>query len=239
MKTLTAHRLVALLGYVSLLAAWPAAAQVGPIQPVLITEGKLEVAHSRPDLGDDYSVPINVFVAADGSVNKAVVTESTGNATADSVAVALMREKKFLPGLDAKGQPEQSMVKVTVNMFKRGPRKVVRITVKPPPVAAETQRVKKLMCADFLFEVERIQKQAGIDDASLEVMPYMSARMYMQQKNVPSEVENKFWDTWPRALQKAIDRCEKEQTSFYYTEVLVPLLDGAMPNRDTATAATQ
>jgi len=236
MKTVTFRRLAALLGYVSWLAAWPAAAQVGPIQPVLITDGKLEAAHNRPDLGDDYTVPIDVFVDASGAVINAVITESTGNLTADSVAVALIREKKFLPGLNLKGQPEKSKVKVTVNMYKRGAKKVARITVKPPPVAGETQRVKKLMCADFLFEVARIEDQAG-NDPSLEVMPYLSARMYMQQKDVPDEAEEKFWDMWPRVLQKAINRCEKEQTSFYFTEVLVPMLDDAMPNRATAVAA--
>lgn len=49
MKTLTVHRLVALLGYVSCLAAAPAIAQMGPIQPVMVTEGKVEYPHDRPD----------------------------------------------------------------------------------------------------------------------------------------------------------------------------------------------
>jgi TonB family protein len=237
MKTVTVRRVLALFGYVSCLAAGPVAAQVGPIQPVLITEGKAEVTHNRPDF-DDYSIPLDVYVAADGAVTNVVVSDSSGNVAADGAAASLMREKRFLPALDAKGQPVNGMVKVAVNMYKRGTRKVVHVTVKPPPIAAETQRVKKLMCADFLWEVDRIRDDAGIRDASLEVMPYTSARMYMQQKNVSSEVEEKFWDMWPNALRKAIDRCEKEQTSFYFTEVLVPLLDGAMPAKDTELAAS-
>ena len=131
-----------------------------------------------------------------------------------------------------------SVVKVNVNMFKRGTKKVVRVTLKPPPVAGETLRVRKLMCADFLWEVNRIRTEAGIKDFSLEVMPYTSARLYMQQKKVPDSLEAKFWDEWPGALKKIVKGCEKDQTRLFFTEVLIPALDGVMPP-EMATAAAQ
>jgi hypothetical protein len=120
MQNINLRRVLALFGYVACLATAPAFAQVGPIQPVLITDGKVEASHNRPDLGDDYSVPVDVHVNAGGVVTAALVSESSKNATADSLAAAYMRDKKFLPGLDVKGQPVASVVKVTVNMFKRG-----------------------------------------------------------------------------------------------------------------------
>ena len=237
MKTSTLRRYVALFGYVSLLAAGTAFAQVGPIQPVLVlVDGKPENPQNRPDFGDDFTVPMDVYVGADGSVTNAVVSESSGNTDADALASTYMRTRKFLPALDARGQTTESMVRVTVNMFKRGGKKVVRVTLKPPPITAETDRVRKLSCADFLFELNRMQDQANIRDASYEVMPYVSARMYMQQKNVASEVEDKFWDQWPDTLRKVINRCEKDTTKHYYTEVLVPSLDGVIPTRETETA---
>src|SRR3954464_9447557 len=104
MKNPTFHRLLALLGYVSCLAASPAFAQMGPIQPVLVTGGKVEYSHSRPDLGDDYSVPVEVRVAGDGAVSNVLVTETSGNVQADALAVEFMRGMKFLPGLNAKGE---------------------------------------------------------------------------------------------------------------------------------------
>jgi len=36
-------------------------------------------------------------------------------------------------------------------------------------------------------------------------------------------------------LRKVVDRCEKDQTRLFFSEVLVPTLDGLMP-ADTATA---
>jgi hypothetical protein len=72
----------------------------------------------------------------------------------------------------------------------------------------------------------------------MEVMPYTSARMYMEQRKVPDNLEEKFWDEWPRALQKVVDRCEKDQTRMFFSEVLVPTLDGVMPPQ-TATASAR
>lgn len=237
MKT-NLRRLLTLFGYVACVAAGPAVAQVGPIQPVLVMVGSLpETAHNRPDLGDDFSVPLDVYVGADGLVSKAVVSESSGNAQADGIAADYIRDRRFLPGLDAKGKPVDSMVKVTVNMYKRAGKKVVRVTLKPPPLAKESERVKKLMCADFVFEMNRLDHDAKIRDASLEVLPFISAHMYMTQKNVPSEVQEKFWDEWPKTLDKIVDRCEKNELQMFYAEVLVPTLDGAMPTNETVTAS--
>jgi hypothetical protein len=212
---------------------------VGPIQPVLVLpDGKLEVSHDRPNLAEDYSIPVDVFVAADGSVTGAVVSTTSGDVVADGVAATYMRERKFLPALDAASKPVDSVVKVQVNMFKRGTKKVVRVTLKPPPVDRETLRVSKLMCSDFLWEVNRIKTEAGIRDFSLEVMPYISAHMYVTQKNLPTEIQEKFWDQWPGTLKKVVDRCKKDELKFYFTEVLVPALDGTLPMEELATAST-
>jgi hypothetical protein len=238
MQNFTTRRALALLGYVLCLSAGPALAQVGPIQPVLVLpDGKLEVTQDRPSFPEDYSIPVDVYVAADGSVTGAVVSSSSGNVVADGVAAVYMRERKFLPALDSDSKPVDSVIKVNVNMFKRGSRKVVRVTIKPPPMDVVSLRVRKLMCADFLWEVNRAKNEAGVKDLSLEVMPYLSAHMYMAGKDLPSELQEKFWDAWPQTLKKVIDRCEKDELKFYFTEVLVPALDGTLPSEETVSAA--
>jgi len=238
MQNITPRRAVVLLGYVLCLAAGPALAQVGPIQPVLVLpDGKLEVVHDRPSFAEDFSIPVDVYVAADGSVTSAVVSSSSGNVAADGVAANYMRDRKFLPALDSDSKAVDALVKVNVNMFKRGSRKVVRVTLKPPPMEVVTLRVRKLMCADFLWEVNRAKSEAGVKDVSVEVMPYLSAHMYMAGRDLPSDLQEKFWDEWPNTLKKVIERCEQDELKFYFTEVLVPALDGTLPSRDTVSAA--
>ena len=74
----------------------PLAAQVGPIQPVMVLpDGKLEATHDRPSFDEDYSVPVDVYVAADGSVTNVVVTGTTKNFNADAVAADYMRGASF------------------------------------------------------------------------------------------------------------------------------------------------
>jgi TonB family protein len=240
MKHLTIRRVIALFGYVSLLAAaGNAAAQVGPVQPVLVLPtGSPEMPHTRPDFPEDYAVPVDVYVNADGTVQNVVVTDSSGNLDADGVVATFMRQRRFLPAVNARGEPMAGTVKVTVNMFKRGSKKVVRVTTKPPPFAAERDRVRRMTCADFLWEVERMREGANIRDASYEVTPYMSALLYKEQRRISSEVEEKFWDTWPDMLDKVVNRCEKQQTKLYFTDVLVPALDGTLPAPQTVTAGS-
>jgi TonB family protein len=241
MSTAANKRASALASLVACLAAGSAVAQVGPIQPVLVLDdGKAETAHKRPDLPESYSIPLDVFVGANGVVTNAVVTESSENLVADQLAAEVMRGKKFLPALDAQGQPVQGVTRVTVAMFKRGPRNVVKVVVKPPAaINAETDRVRKMMCADFLWEVERLKKQADVRDASYEVMPYTSARMYMQQKHVPEEIQAKFWDAWPKAMKTVVSACEKDELKFFYAEVLVPALDGVLPESQSMAASAE
>jgi|SRR4051812_47496113 TonB family protein len=239
MNTVASRRVLALLALGGLLAG-PAAAQVGPIQPVLVLDGgRSETPHNRPDLPDSYAIPVDVYVTADGQVSNVVVTESSRNELADQLAAAVMRDKKFLPALDTQGSPVAGVARVSVSMFKRGSRKVVKVIVKPPALDGETQRVRRMMCADFIWEVERLEKQARVADASYEVMPYTSARMYMTDKRIASEVETKFWDAWPKALHKVVERCEKDELRFFYAEVLVPTLDGVMPQAETTVAAAE
>ena len=240
MRHLTFRRFIALLGYVSFLsAAGPAAAQVGPVQPVLVLpHGSPEIPHNRPNFPDEYSVPVSVYVDAKGKVTNVVVTESSGNVEADGAAASFMRERKFLPAVDEQGVAMESMIKANVNMFKRGAKKVARVTPKPPSFPAEMDRVSRMTCADFLWEVERMRKDANIKDTSFELTPYMSALLYKEKRNVSLEVESKFWDMWTAMHEKVVDRCEKQQTRLYFTDVLMPALDGTLPASETVTASS-
>ena len=240
MKHFTLRSAVALLGYVSFLAAaGTAAAQIGPVQPVLVQPtGSPEIPHDRPNFQEDYSVPMDVYVNAQGKVTNVVVTQSTSNVEADGAAASFMRDRQFLPAVDERGEAMDALVRVTVNMFKRGSRKVVRVTTKPPPLAMELDRVQRMTCADFLWEVERMHKEARIKDTSFEQTPYMSALLYKQRRSVPIEVESKFWDMWTDTHEKVVKRCEKQQTRMYFTDVLMPALDGTLPATETVTASS-
>ena len=53
-----------------------------------------------------------------------------------------------------------------------------------------------------------------------------------------SKSKSKFWDMWTDMHEKVVDRCEKQQTRLYFTDVLVPALDGTLPAPETVTASS-
>jgi hypothetical protein len=240
MKHITVRKLAGLVAYVSFLAAaGPAAAQVGPVQAVLVLPtGNPEIPQNRPNFNNDYSVPVDVFVDAKGKVTNVVVTNTTGNVEVDGVAASFMREQTFLPAVNERGEAMDSLVRMTVNMFKRGTKKVARVTTKPPPMAQEKDRVQRMTCADFLWEVERMRQDANIKDTSFEQTPYISAMLYKDKRHVSVEVESTFWDEWTEMHEKVVNRCEKQQTRLYFTDVLMPMLDGTLPQPETVTASS-
>jgi TonB family protein len=240
MKQLTLRKLVGLVGYVSFLAvAAQATAQVGPVQAVLVLPtGNPEIPQKRPNFTNDYSVPVDVYVDAQGKVTNVVVTSTSGNVEVDGVAASFMRERTFLPAVNERGEAMESLVRMTVNMFKRGSKNVARVTTKPPPMGFEKDRVQRMTCADFLWEVARMHEDANIKDTSFEQTPYISAMLYKEKRHVPVDVESKFWDMWTDMHEKVVNRCEKQQTRLYFTDVLMPMLDGTLPAAETVTASS-
>ncbi len=125
-----------------------------------------------------------------GKVTNVVVTSTSGNVEVDGVAANFMRERTFLPAVNERGEAMESLVRVTVNMFKRGGKNVARVTTKPPPMGLEKDRVQRMTCADFLWEVERMHQDANIKDTSFEQTPYISAMLYKEKRHVPIDVEH-------------------------------------------------
>lgn len=240
MKRLTLRRLIGFVGYVSLLAAaGQATAQVGPVQAVLVLPtGNPEIPQKRANLTSDYSVPVDVYVDAQGKVINVVVTATSGNVEVDGIAASFMHERTFLPAVNERGEAMDSLVRMTVNLFKRGSKNVARVTTKPPPMGFEKDRVQRMTCADFLWEVERMHEHANIKDTSFEQTPYISAMLYKEKRHVPIEVESTFWDMWTDMHKKVVNRCEKQQTRLYFTDVLMPMLDGTLPPAETVTASS-
>ncbi len=227
-SSVNVRRVISICALVSCLYASQLAAQVGPIQPVMLaSKEKSKTLKDIPDFNGDFVVPVEVTVGADGIVTAAVVSTPSGNEQVDATAVSFMKEKKFLPGLDESGAPAEAKINGTVSIGTKGINKTLTANVKPPPSAIETARVRKLLCKDFLWETARLRNEAGSTDLSREIMPFVSARMYMIQKKLPKEAEAAFWEKWPAALEEAGNACNDAPATAYFEGVLVPTLDKA------------
>ncbi|HEY6124795.1 MAG TPA: TonB family protein [Steroidobacteraceae bacterium] len=208
--------------------AAPALAQLGPIEPIIISGGKPGKAlASIPDLAEDYVIPVEVTVAADGSVKSVVVSTPSGNEAADNTAVRFMMEKKFLPAIDTEGNPVEGQAQGTVEVRSKSINKVLKANMKPISTSNEVARVRKLTCKDFAWEIARLRNDGKSTMLHAEVMPWVSFRLYVTDKSVAGDIEKRLLDQWPQALATAEKQCKAAPDKNYLTDVLFPLLDAA------------
>jgi len=208
-----------------------ALAQVGPIEPIILTSAKpSETLANIPELDGDFIIPVEVTVAPDGSVANVVVTTSSGNEAADQTAIKFMTEKKFLPALDADAQPVEGKALGSVEVNSRTRMKQLKASMKPPNIPNEIERVRKLRCKDFLWEIDRLRRQGASTDLSREIMPWVSLRVYMLDKKLPKDAEAAYLERWPKALAEAEATCKSTPERLYLNDTLVLILDSLAPN---------
>jgi TonB family protein len=208
-----------------------ASAQVGPIEPIILTSAKpSETLANIPELGGDFIIPVEVTVAPDGSVVNVVVTTSSGNEAADQTAIKFMKEKNFLPALDANAQPVEGKARGSVEVKSKTRMKQLKASMKPPNIPNEIERVRKLKCRDFLWEIDRLRRQGASTDLSREIMPWVSLRVYMLDKKLPKDAEAAYLERWPRALAEAEAACKSTPGRLYLDDTLVLILDSLAPN---------
>jgi len=215
----------------TLLYAVPACAQLGPIEPIIVSSSKpSETLANIPDMTEDYLIPVEVWVAPDGSVKDVVVSASSGNEAADRTAISFMKEKQFLPALDAKLRPIEARVLGSVEVRSKTRIKQLKANMKPPNISNEVERIRKLTCKDFLWEIARLRNEGASPNVSREIMPWLSLRVYMLDKKLPKDAEPKYLERWPRALNEAEDSCKATPDKLYLTGVLVQIVDSLAPS---------
>jgi len=206
-------------------------AQVGPIEPIILTSTRpSETLANIPELGGDFIIPVEVTVAADGSVTNVVVTTSSGNEAADVTAIKFMKEKKFLPALDDHAQPVEGKALGSVEVKSKTRMKQLQASMKPPNIPNEIERVRKLRCKDFLWEIDRLRQQGASTDLSHEIMPWVSLRVYMLDKKLPKDAEAAYLERWPKALAEAEATCKSTPDRLYLNDTLVLILESLAPN---------
>lgn len=221
----------AALVFAATLGVTPAFAQIGPIEPVIISNSKpSKTLADIPELREDFVIQVEVTVAADGTVKDVVVSPSSGDEQADNTAIQFMKEKKFLPALDANAQPVEAKALGSVEVKSKTRNKQLKANMKPPNTQNEVARVRKLTCKDFLWEIDRLRGQGASPDLSREIMPWVSLRVYMLDKNIPKEAEPAYQQKWPKALAEAEHACKATPDKLYLKDVLMMTLDSLAPN---------
>jgi TonB family protein len=225
---LATARAVMSIGLVVLPAA--GLAQTGPSDPQIIAAAptaKINVG-ARKLAGQ---MVATVRVGEDGRVRDVLVTENTTDGAFEPQLVRVMQSARFRPAIDADGKLVEGNAEIKVELRSS-------TGAEPKPVAAksdsqvtekEKARIRRMKCADFLWEWTWLRDQAD-DAAATEFMPRIAIAMYVAMRSEAKEyVDAKVWKASGKALRESAKRCEEDPQAPFWEGALKTILDEEVP----------
>jgi len=224
---LTARAVVSF--FVLTLISVVADAQTGPSDPqVIAAASTAKVNISSKKLGG--FVTATVRVGDDGKVREVLVTENTTEGF-EAQLVKVLQSARFRPAIDATGRPVEASIEMKVELRQSTGSEPKPVAAKPDPQLTDKEkaRIKKMRCADFLWEWNLIRDEAG-DAAATEFMPRIATTLYVSMRSEAGDyVDTKVWKASPKALREAADQCKDNPTAPFWDGIFKSVMDEAVP----------
>ena len=224
---LTARAVVSF--FVLTLISAVASAQTGPSDPqVIAAASTAKVNISSKKLGG--FVTATVRVGDDGKVREVLVTENTTEGF-EAQLVKVLQSARFRPAIDATGRPVEASIEMKVELRQSTGSEPKPVAAKPDPQLTDKEkaRIKKMRCADFLWEWNLIRDEAG-DAAATEFMPRIATTLYVSMRSEAGDyVDTKIWKASPKALREAADQCKDNPTAPFWDGIFKSVMDEAVP----------
>jgi hypothetical protein len=212
------------------LSSLPAVSQTGPSDPQVIagaSTAKINVAQKKL-AGHAIAT---VRVGEDGRVREVLITEVTTEPGIEPQLVKVLQSARFRPAIDASGRTVEASVEMKIELRSstgNGP-KPVAAKADPQLNDKEKARIKKMRCADFLWEWDLIREEAG-DGTATEFMPRIATMMYATMRNDAGEyVDVKVWKAAPKGLREAVDQCRDNPGTPFWDGIFKSVMDEAVP----------
>ena len=224
---LTARAVVSF--FVLTLISVVADAQTGPSDPqVIAAASTAKVNISSKKLGG--FVTATVRVGDDGKVREVLVTENTTEGF-EAQLVKVLQSARFRPAIDATGRPVEASIEMKVELRQSTGSEPKPVAAKPDPQLTDKEkaRIKKMRCADFLWEWNLIRDEAG-DAAATEFMPRIATTLYVSMRSEAGDyVDSKVWKAAPKALREAASQCKDNPTAPFWDGIFKSVMDEAVP----------
>jgi hypothetical protein len=220
----------AVVSLASLLVPLAAVGQTGPADPQVIAAAST----ARINVGNKKlagQLLANVRVGEDGRVREVQITENTAEAGFESQLTKVLQSARFRPAIDASGKPVEASVAMKVELR-------ASTAAEPKPVAAnpdpqltdkEKARIRKMRCADFVWEWDLIREEADAA-AATEFMPRIATTMYANARTEAGDyVDSKVWKAAPKGLKETAERCGENPQAPFWDGIFKTVMDEAVP----------
>jgi hypothetical protein len=205
-------------------------AQAGPSEPQIIAAAPM--AHinvgNRKLAG---AVVATLRVGEDGKVRDVLVTENSTESSFEPQIIKVLQSARFRPAIDASGKPVEASTEMKVELKQSTGAEPKPVAAKPDPQLTDKEkaRIRRMTCADFVWEWNIIRNGAD-DAAATEFMPRIATAMYAALRNEAGEyVDAKVWKSSSKALREAAGRCKDAPQAIFWQDTFKPILDEAVP----------
>lgn len=220
----------AVLPYLVFIVPAAALAQTGPSDPQVIAGAptvKISVG-PRKLVGH---VIATVRVGEDGRVRDVLITENTTEAGFEPQLVRVLQSARFRPAIDASGRVVEGSTEMKVELRQGTGAEPKPQPAKPDPQLTDKEkaRIKKMRCADFVWEWELL-REAADNAAPTEFMPRIATSMYATMRTESGDyVESKVWKAAAKGLKEAADQCRDASNVMFFDGVFRNVMDQAVP----------
>ncbi|HET9473176.1 MAG TPA: hypothetical protein VFO82_04740 [Steroidobacteraceae bacterium] len=204
--------------------------QTGPSEPQVIAGASTaKISIGQKKLAGHAIATVRV--GDDGRVREVLITEVTTEPGIEPQLVKVLQSARFRPAIDASGRPIEASIEMKVELRSS-------TGTEPKPVAAkadpqlndqEKARIRKMRCADFIWEWDLIREEAG-DGTPTEFMPRIATMMYANMRSEAGEyVDVKVWKAAPKGLREAVDQCRDNPAAPFWDGIFKSVMDEAVP----------
>ena len=215
-------KVIALLGSFILMSA--AQAQMGPVAARAISR---PMPSKAPSGVQTFSAEAELIVSKKGRVDFVEIVTSSGDAAFDKEWKKSLSDWRYVPAVDAAGQPIESHSHVTYKNSGISDRPTSADGAPAANVISETDRLAKLTCHDFLWEyyivANTLPRRLALMDSLLKTPMVMFAAEAKLDATQQQGVRERYDDL----VNEAVKQCRDQPDSPVWESVFKPLLKNA------------
>jgi TonB family protein len=172
-----------------------------------------------------YDAEAELLITSRGRVDEVTIIKESGDQDFDKQWRKIMSTWRFLPAVNAAGEPVDSLARVIYTP--------TSLTVRPvqaesTPQVDESVRIERLTCKDFLWEYRIVTDAQPRRLALMDPLLKTPQRMLLVQSNLDEAGAQKLTAEYDRIVQDAAEICDDNPDVLFLENALKPAMEARL-----------
>src|SRR6185295_7882867 len=204
----------------------------------------IETASPKPPLMQferkDRTVEVEVRVGADGHTRSTKLLTRSGNGVYDERVRGFWKDQRFVPALDAEGNPVESTVRTRASYYVKTPPEGAglvnrvngwrfRTEVVNSDPAAIASRIGHMTCRDLLWEYHFMRGLAPKARLQHEEIFHIAFAMLIAARGFSLDARDSLIAQWDTLVGQTLDSCRVQPDARYWRDAFAHTFESAAP----------